>query len=91
MCLSSKMPIQMTAEEVWGTCRQDQATLEVERGLQADGSTLRKIALLLSGQKLPDAAALASASGHVRLATLVVQVPCPACLPRTPARMRSCH
>jgi hypothetical protein len=53
---------------------QDRAKKEVEGELRRVSSVPAKLAALLSGQQLPAAAALASATGDVRLATLICQV-----------------
>jgi hypothetical protein len=55
---------------------QDRAKGEVESALQRAKTVPGKLAALLSGQQLPAAVALASASGDVRLATLMCQVAC---------------
>ena len=53
---------------------QDRARGEVESALQQRASLPQKLCQLLSGQQLSAAAALASATGDVRLASLICQV-----------------
>ena len=42
--------------------------------LDKQNDILYKIAILLTGQKICDAAALAASAGNVRLATIIIQV-----------------
>ena len=47
---------------------------EVEEGLMQKQGALASIGILLSGGDLPQAAALAASSGHMRLAITIMQV-----------------
>lgn len=61
--------------EAISACRvQDQASSKVDAALEGPGSALQRLAQLLTGQRLAAAISLASASGDIRLATLICQV-----------------
>ena len=53
---------------------QEQAVASLDASLDKNSSSLDKIAALLSGQKICEAAALATAAGNVRLAIVIIQV-----------------
>ena len=58
-------------------CRVAQEGCEEEVGasLSPDGKVLRNVAVLLSGHRVREAAALATSTGNPRLASLILQVP----------------
>lgn len=53
---------------------QEQAVHPLNASLDKQNDILYKIAILLTGQKICDAAALAASAGNVRLATIIIQV-----------------
>ncbi len=55
---------------------QDGCEAEVEASLSPDKGVFYNIAVLLSGHRVQDAAALATCSGNPRLASIILQVSC---------------